>query len=246
MPDLNSIVEAASRKTGVPKELLVAVIRAESGGNPNAVSPAGAVGLMQLMPGTAKALGVNPKDPVQNVLGGARYLKMMYDRFGRWDLALAAYNAGPGAVQRYGGIPPYKETQTYVKRVLGSLGEPAPSSTYSMAQPEGYSSSQNVFPTDTGSQTRRTKMLLYNRQRRLPLPDDYYYDSWAAPDGYYKSNRESADDAALLDTLAEAAVSVKDNARGTLSGLVQDAVNRRKLLKRFTSVLSPLRYDTNE
>ena len=96
------------------------IIKAESGFNPNAVSKAGASGLMQLMPGTARGLGVEDIfDVEQNIEGGAKYLRGMLDRFdGDKSLALAAYNAGPNAVKRYGGIPPYQETQNYVKRVL--------------------------------------------------------------------------------------------------------------------------------
>ena len=133
--DYAAEIEAASRETGVDPNLIRAVMRAESNSDPNAVSPAGAVGLMQLMPATAAGLGVDPRDPAQNILGGARYLRNMLDKFGGdVRLALAGYNAGPGAVSRYGGVPPYPETQRYVERVLGYLGEaraagaPAPAS----------------------------------------------------------------------------------------------------------------------
>lgn len=112
---------AAARQEGVPPALLAAVVDQESGFNPRAVSKAGAKGLTQLMDGTARSLGVkDPFDPWQNLVGGARFLRAMLDRFhGSVPLALAAYNAGPGAVESYHGIPPYAETQTYVRRVLG-------------------------------------------------------------------------------------------------------------------------------
>jgi soluble lytic murein transglycosylase-like protein len=113
-------ISAAAAKYKVPAPLLKGLIRAESNFNPNAKSPAGAMGLTQLMPGTARALGVsNPLDPAQAIEGGAKYLRQQLDAFGGdVQKTLAAYNAGPGAVQRYGGVPPYAETQAYVKRVL--------------------------------------------------------------------------------------------------------------------------------
>lgn len=109
-------------KHGVPYDLALRVIQAESGGRVRARSKAGARGLMQLMPGTARAMGVrNPYDPYQNIAGGMRYLGQLLRMFkGRKDLAVAAYNAGPGAVKKYRGIPPYRETQRYVQRIIGT------------------------------------------------------------------------------------------------------------------------------
>lgn len=114
----NMVAEAA-RKYEVDPKLLSAVAEAESGGNQSAVSPAGAVGVMQLMPDTAASLGVDPYDEKQNIEGGAKYLRQMLDSFsGDVRKAVAAYNAGPQAVHDYGGVPPYRETQSYVNRVL--------------------------------------------------------------------------------------------------------------------------------
>jgi cell wall-associated NlpC family hydrolase len=113
----------AGARHGVDPALLSAVARAESGYNPNAVSRAGALGLMQIMPATAAGLGVDPLDPAQAIDGAARYLAQQLDAFGSTELALAAYNAGPAAVGRYGGIPPYPETQAYVSKVLGYVAD---------------------------------------------------------------------------------------------------------------------------
>lgn len=116
------LINAAAARTGVPGELLAAVAKQESGFNPRAVSPAGAQGLMQLMPSTARGLGVeNSFDPAQAIDGGARLLRSLLDKFGRTELALAAYNAGPGAVARYDGIPPYRETQNYVRNIMAMV-----------------------------------------------------------------------------------------------------------------------------
>jgi soluble lytic murein transglycosylase-like protein len=123
-------LHASSQKHSVPIELLKAICVAESGMNPSAHSKAGAIGLMQLMPQTAEGLGVkDPWDPQQNIEGGALYIRKQIDRFGDYELALAAYNAGPGNVRKYNGIPPFEETQVYVKRVMSIynlfIGQPA-------------------------------------------------------------------------------------------------------------------------
>jgi len=121
--EFEHLIASASAKYGVSASLIRAVIQAESGYNPQAVSRAGAGGLMQLMPGTAKHLKVADRfDPHQNVDGGVRYLKFLLDTFkGDVSLALAAYNAGLSKVAKYGGIPPYEETRTYVSRVLSYM-----------------------------------------------------------------------------------------------------------------------------
>lgn len=114
------VARSAALRHGVPEDLFLRLVQQESGWNTGALSPKGAIGLAQLMPGTASVLGVDPADPSANLDGGARYLRRQYDRFGTWPLALAAYNAGPEAVVQYGGIPPYAETQGYVRAIWGS------------------------------------------------------------------------------------------------------------------------------
>ncbi|MFP7571646.1 lytic transglycosylase domain-containing protein [Marivita sp. S2033] len=109
----------AARRHGIPEDLFLRLVQQESNFNPNARSHKGAIGLAQLMPATARDLRVNPNDPEQNLEGGARYLKEQYRAFGQWPLALAAYNAGPGAVLKHKGIPPYRETLNYVKTIWG-------------------------------------------------------------------------------------------------------------------------------
>jgi soluble lytic murein transglycosylase-like protein len=120
---LAPLIEAAAQRYGVPVDLVNAVIRVESNFRPDAVSPAGALGLMQLMPATARGLGVqDPLDPVQNIDGGVRHLSKLLAGFQNVPLALAAYNAGSYAVNKHRGIPPYAETQAYVKRVMAIYG----------------------------------------------------------------------------------------------------------------------------
>ncbi len=115
------VARAAARRHGVPEDLFLRLITQESGWNARAKSNKGAIGLAQLMPGTARLLKVNPHDPKQNLEGGARYLAEQYRTFRSWRLALAAYNAGQGTVKRYGGVPPYRETREYIRRIYRFL-----------------------------------------------------------------------------------------------------------------------------
>jgi soluble lytic murein transglycosylase-like protein len=123
-PHFAAVIEAAAAKYDLAPELVDTIARAESNYRADAKSPAGAVGVMQLMPATARALGVDPRNPEDNIYGGAAYLRSLLDRFdGRLDLALAAYNAGPESVARYSGVPPYRETRAYVANNLNTLAE---------------------------------------------------------------------------------------------------------------------------
>jgi soluble lytic murein transglycosylase-like protein len=117
--DYRELAAMIAREEGIDPDLFLRLVEAESSFRPDVTSVAGAYGLTQLMPGTARELGVDPRDPIQNLRGGARYLRQQLDRFGDPALALAAYNAGPGRVTQYGGIPPFPETQNYVARILG-------------------------------------------------------------------------------------------------------------------------------
>lgn len=124
----DAFIEEASALYGVSSDLVRAVIQTESGFNPRAVSGVGAKGLMQLMPRTARALGIeDPFDPKQNIFGGVKYLSRLLEKYnGNVALALASYNAGPGNVSKHGGIPPFRETRGYVKKITGLLADSAP------------------------------------------------------------------------------------------------------------------------
>jgi soluble lytic murein transglycosylase-like protein len=119
LTDPRELIEAAAMRHGIPASFVHSVVAAESAYRVDAVSPKGAIGLMQLMPATAQAYGADPRDPAQNVEAGTAYLRELLIKYnGNSALALAAYNAGPGAVDKYNGVPPYAETRTYIERVL--------------------------------------------------------------------------------------------------------------------------------
>ena len=162
--DYRAKAELIAQQEGVPVDLFLRMIGQESSWQPGAVSPKGASGLAQLMPGTARELGVDPTDPIQNMTGGARYLRQQLDAFGSPELALAAYNAGPGAVQKYGGIPPFKETQDYVRKILGKNGGQAVADDTMRAL--GKSPKGILAPTQT-SETETKPMMQQQKPRGL-------------------------------------------------------------------------------
>lgn len=171
--ELSALIAQVSRETGVDPLLLHAVTRQESGFKASARSPKGAMGLMQLMPGTARELGLSPAqyyDPYANLFGGATYLKRQIDTFGSLELALAAYNAGPNAVRKYRGVPPYRETRDYVSRIsshyrtLLAQHRPAPAKTKRVAsgqkqgKPQRLAQNKTAAPQQAQSKQRRVAL----------------------------------------------------------------------------------------
>ena len=157
--DYRALATQIAQQEGVPPDLFLRLVNQESRFNPDAVSSAGAIGLAQLMPGTASDLGVDPRDPVQNLTGGARYLRQQLDAFNQPDLALAAYNAGPGNVRKYGGIPPFEETQNYVSTILGAQPD---------AQAATRSQPMAMMTQQTQQQEPRGILEMMGIQRRDP------------------------------------------------------------------------------
>lgn len=148
---LDEIFQRAADTYNVPVNLLKAVAKTESNFRSDAVSSCGAQGIMQLMPSTAKSLGVTDSfDPEQNIMGGAKYLGSLLAEFGDESMAVAGYNAGGGAVRKYGGVPPYAETQNYVQKVMGYAGEDLTAGNAAVSSAGGYDSSSSSALSDLG------------------------------------------------------------------------------------------------
>lgn len=172
---LKEIARQKARDFGVDENIFLRLVNAESGWNPQAKSSAGAAGLVQLMPGTAQGLGVtNPYDPVQSLTGGARYLSQQLKRFGSYGKALAAYNAGPGNVEKYGGIPPFKETQNYVKKILGGAAPPP-------AKPQGQEASSGSSVQDFLKGYLLKNLLMGTQEPAIPLGQQLLADIFKKP-----------------------------------------------------------------
>ncbi len=184
--NLDEIFQKASDTYNIPVQFLKAVAKAESNFDPNAESSAGAQGIMQLMPGTAQGLGVTDSfDPEQNIMGGAKYLSQQLARYdGNEILALAAYNAGPGNVAKYNGVPPFEETQNYIKKVMAYAGEPITAGDAILASPATAISGANDI------KDYQTLMSLYrlNMQLNILMSSDSDSDSDSSFDGLLGSS----------------------------------------------------------
>jgi len=169
MLNLDTVFQQAAEKYGLPVELLKAVGKAESNFDPAAKSSAGAMGVMQLMPKTAESLGVtDPFDPVQNIMGGANYLSQMLSQVhGNVELALAAYNAGPGNVQKYGGVPPFEETQNYIRKVMEYCSEDLVAGVAPAQSSAGFDSGNSL--SGVSAKDLSTMMTLYRYQTELSM-----------------------------------------------------------------------------
>lgn len=220
-PEIVGLVKRIAREEGVDETIFLSLVFQESRFNPCVKSPVGAYGLTQLMPGTAADLGVNPHDLEDNLRGGARYFKQQLRKFGSVELALAAYNAGPGNVQKYGGIPPFKETRDYVHNITQKWmpvfgGGAAGSIPLNYGGGNAFSSARDATINNT-AQMQATGESLANVQSWYEQTGDQYagtvHDSWDQNSGIRNANLEMLNQAILMAT------SIADliNALNTLS-----------------------------